>query len=486
MRLLSLLPRIFAIFLIILPPLFAVRQSEKMQGSDFVMTFYPAGAMIASGQAANIYPPPSATSFIDAPFNLFAHKTLAQLPKQDVAIYMYSPLVAAVFVPFSWLSPTAALLLWQTLSLLVLALVAYMLSAGSRKKAFDYFFMLVLFCPVFHTLLIGHLGIVLGLLPLCLGYLLWQKGRELGAGYVWGFLALKPQFLPAALLVAGALLLRRRAKVALGLVLGLLSFAALSAAVLGPDIFVSWLRCLKMADTLFANPIYGFPEYMVVSLPAVLLQSFPHALRATAKMPIYAFAGLVGLVTLWRSVQVLRSAELEARSVAAAIAVAAAETDADTVTKSAAETDEETGTQSAAKTETEAKPNSKAATAIEAKSANVVARAHALIMTLGLLVLPLVLPHFIFYDMCGLGLICIIANQDFWTGTDGGAMRAVRRSIWWACNIYFVIFMFVSVGFLKQWYALSLILIFGLLYYRVFKLSCKTNSPGVPAAVEGE
>lgn len=401
-----------------------------MEGSDFVMTFYPAGAMIASGQAANIYPPAGATSFIDAPFNLFAHKLLAHLPKEYVAIYMYPPLVAAVFVPLSMLSAPVAMVLWQILTVGVMGFVAFLFSAGSGKKAFDYFFMMALFCPIFHTLLIGHLGVVLGLLPLALGYFLLTRGKELAAGYTWGFLAFKPQFLPAVLLVSGALFLTRRPRAAIGMVLGLATFTALSAIVLGPEIFLSWLHSFKLSDTIFANPAYGFPEYMVVSLPAVLMQCFPHDMRAVAKLPIYAIAGAIGLYTLWRSVMILRAA-------------GSSEGDAAEIAKS--------------KT-----------------------RSLSLVMTLGLLVLPLVLPHFLFYDMSGMALICIIAYQECFKDQEGGIMRAVRRLMWWVCNIYYVTFMFATVKPLKHWYALGLVLFFAFLYYRVLGLFSNKAGPLVP------
>jgi hypothetical protein len=432
LRLLSLLPRILAIFLIILPPLVAIRQPALMEGSDFVMTFYPAGAMIASGQAANIYPPPGATSFIEAPFNLFAHKLLVHLPKQYVAIYMYPPLVAAVFVPLSMLSATAALVLWQCLSVAVMALVAFMFSGGSRAKGLDYFFMMALFCPIFHTLLIGHLGVVLGLLPLALGYFFLVRGKDLAAGYTWGFLAFKPQFLPAVLLVAGALFFTKRPRATIGMVLGLATFTALSALVLGPDIFLSWLRSFKMSDTIFANPAYGFPEYMVVSLPAVLMQCFPHDMRALAKLPIYAIAGAIGLYTLWRGVSLLRAA-------------------------------------GAAKGDESAIASSKR-------------RALALLMSLGLLVLPLVLPHFLFYDMSGLALLCIIAYQDCFSDPDAGIMKVVRRLMWWVCNIYYLTFMFATVKPLKHWYALGLVLFFAFLYYRVLGLCTAGAGPRAATA----
>lgn len=394
-----------------------------MQGCDFVMTFYPAGAMIASGQAASLYPPASATSFIDAPFNLYVHKVLTFLPPAFVGIYMYSPLVAAVFVPFSFLSATAALVLWQVITILTLLLVSCMLAEKKGKRTFDYFFMMALFCPVFHTLLIGHLGVVLGLLPLALGYYLWLRGRDLAAGFAWGFLAFKPQFLPAAMLVAGALLLTKKPRLALGMVCGLATFAGLSMVALGPEIFSAWLHSLKMADTIFANPAYGFPEYMVVSLPAVLLQSFPHAARATAKLPIYGLSALIGLFSLWQCVMLLRRRPVFE------------------------------------------------------------AREKALVMSLGLLVLPLVLPHYLFYDMCGMALFCAIAYQDFWTPVEGGIMRAVRRLMWWMCNLYYLGFMFLTVKPLGQWYALLLVLLFAWLYYRVWQLFRAPTEPSVEAVL---
>jgi len=401
-----------------------------MQGCDFVMTFYPVGAMVAAGQAANIYPPADATSFIDAPFNIYAHKLLTSLPKEYVAIYMYSPLVAAVFVPFSLMSATVALGLWQVLSVATLFLVSFMLAGKKRKETVDYFFMMALFCPIFHTLLIGHLGIVLGLLPLAAGYYLWTKNRELAAGFVWGFLAFKPQFLPAAMLVAGALLLTRRPKMLAGLALGLGSFVALSVLVLGPTIFSSWLHSLKMADTIFANPAYGFPEYMVVSLPAVLLQSFPHAARAAAKLPIYGLSAAIGLFTLWHAVKLLRL-----------------------------------------------KPDG-----ADALDSNTLARSRALVMTLGLFVLPLVLPHYLFYDMCGMALICAIAYQQCWSPAQAGIMRLLRRLLWWVCNLFYCGFMFLTVKPLGQWYAFILVAFYALLYYRVLRLPAQTESES--AAVE--
>ncbi len=264
MRLVSLLLKILAVFLLFLPLLIAASQAVIMQGSDFVMTFYPVGKMVVEGLAQNIYPPPSATSFVDAPFNLYVHQLLTFLPKQYVAVYMYSPLMALFFVPFSFLTPQHALIAWQILSIAVLALVAWLSSRGDRWLALEYFSMLALFCPVFHTLLIGHLGIVVGLLPLALGYALLSRGKEMSAGIAWAALVLKPQFLPTVMLVCGALLLSKRPKATIGFIIGLFVFGLATVLALGPDLFGQWLNSFKMSDTIFAKAGYQFPAYMVV------------------------------------------------------------------------------------------------------------------------------------------------------------------------------------------------------------------------------
>ena len=427
MQLVSLLLKILAVFLLFLPLLIAASQPVIMQGSDFVMTFYPVGKMVVEGLAQNIYPPPSASSFVDAPFNLYVHQLLTFLPKQYVAVYMYSPLMALFFVPFSFLTAQHALIAWQIFSIFVLALVAWLSSRGDRYRALEYFSMLALFCPIFHTLLIGHLGIVVGLLPLALGYALLSRGKDVAAGMVWGALVLKPQFLPTALLVCGALFFSKRPKATIGLLIGFLLFGLATVFALGPDLFSEWLNSFKMSDTIFAKAGYQFPAYMVVSLPAVIVQTFP-GLPAT-KMVAYGLAGLIGLFALWRGTSILSGAK----------------------------------------------------TALTNQATVAEVRAHraavALVMLEGLFVLPLVLPHFLFYDFCGLALLAVIAGQGHLWGVEAGRVKFLRLATWWACNLYYVTFMFLPVAPLKQWYALLLVLLFAFFFYKI---------PGVGAARESD
>src|SRR6266508_6592023 len=63
-------------------------QREKFQESDFIMTFYVAGHLAASGRSAELYPHPDARSFIDSPFNKAAHTLLPHLPISTTGAYM--------------------------------------------------------------------------------------------------------------------------------------------------------------------------------------------------------------------------------------------------------------------------------------------------------------------------------------------------------------------------------------------------------------
>ena len=127
------------------------------------MDFYTVGAMMRTGLGAGIYPPSGAESFFNAPFDNFCKQLLPFLDKNSVAIYMYSPLLAMLFAPFSLMAPPVAMIAFQILCILALILVAFLLGYREGwKKCLGVVCMAALFCPVFHTLLIGQLGIVYG------------------------------------------------------------------------------------------------------------------------------------------------------------------------------------------------------------------------------------------------------------------------------------------------------------------------------------
>jgi Glycosyltransferase family 87 len=273
-------------------------QREKFQESDFIMTFYVAGHLAASGRSAELYPQPDARSFIDSPFDKAAHALLPHLPKATTGAYMYIPVVAGLFAPFSFIDPNLSLFFWQALSVLALGLSCLLLARLTALKTTDAFFLCFLYAPVFLTLWAGQLGLTLGLLPLCVGYFLLLRQRPLIAGLVWSVLLLKPQFLFAPAFVALACAMRRRYRTLVGMMLGLMAWIALTVVVFSPSVTLQWLLSHKVSDAYFFEGLQGIPSHLLTGLPANLLVLFPVDERKLVKLPLYAAAAALWLFGL--------------------------------------------------------------------------------------------------------------------------------------------------------------------------------------------
>jgi len=195
---------------------------NKFVESDYIVDFYPAGHLAATGQVSELYPGPNDNSIWDSPFDKAAHSLLPQLSKDSPAIFRYSPLVAAIFAPFSILSPHISLLAWQMTSIAALILSCIFLSRTNLAKAVDIVFLSALFFPVMVNLWAGQVSLVLGLLPLSAGYFLLIKECPFASGLAWSFLALKPQYFPVPVLVALAQAFIGRLQCIAGLIAGVL------------------------------------------------------------------------------------------------------------------------------------------------------------------------------------------------------------------------------------------------------------------------
>lgn len=274
-------------------------QRERFQESDFIMTFYVAGHLVASGRSDELYPQPDARSFIDSPFDKAAHALLPHLPKATTGAYMYIPLVAGFFAPFSFIDPNLSLFLWQALSVLALGLSCLLLSRLTAWKTSDAFFLSFLYTPVFLTLWAGQLGLGLGLLPLCAGYVLLLRQRPLAAGFVWSVLLLKPQYFFPAAFVALACAVRRRYRALVGIMLGLTVLIALTILAFSPSVTLQWLLSHRVSDAYFFEGLQGIPNHLLTGLPANLMVLFPVNERRAVKFPLYAGAAALWLFGLW-------------------------------------------------------------------------------------------------------------------------------------------------------------------------------------------
>ena len=274
-------------------------QRERFEESDFIMTFYVAGRLAATGRARELYPPPDARSFTGTAFDKAAHEFLPHLPSASIGAYMYIPLIAGFFAPFSLVGPNFALLFWQALSVAALAVCAMLLARLSAMKASEIFFLSFLFGPVFLTLWAGQLGLGFGLLPLCLGYFLLMRDRSLAAGIAWSFLVLKPQYFFAAAFVGLVSAVARRYRILLGMSCGMFGLILLTVATFSWPVTTQWLLSHRVADAYFFSGLQGIPSHLLTGLPANLLILFPLEQREWVKLPLYAAAAALWLFGLW-------------------------------------------------------------------------------------------------------------------------------------------------------------------------------------------
>ena len=276
-----------------------VSQRARFQESDFIMTFYVAGHLVATDRSSELYPQANLQSFTDTPFDRAAHALLPHLPETTIGAYMNIPLVAAFFAPFSYLDPNLSLFLWQALSVLALVLGSNMLSQTTGIKTSELFFLSFFYLPVFLTLWAGQLGLVFGFLPLCLGYLLLLKKKPLASGLVWSLLIAKPQYLLVGLFVALASASHRRYRLLIGLVLGGFSLIALTLITFSLPLTVQWLASHRVSDAYFFAGKQGIPSHLLTGLPANILVLLPLDQRGNIKLPLYAGATAMWLLGMW-------------------------------------------------------------------------------------------------------------------------------------------------------------------------------------------
>jgi hypothetical protein len=275
--------------------------------SDYLMTFHTAGYIASHGLWDILYPQAGAVSFAGAPFDKQAHALLPQMPSWSVAEYMYMPLSAYIFAPFSQLTPTASLIWWQLTSLGALYL-GNVLTLGRGQKALLATCAAFAFIPLVFTLWIGQVGLVFALLPLAAGYHLLTRKQYFFAGLVFALLILKPQMLVPALFMVVLELGRKHFAPLGGLITGTMIMAQLNYGLAGEALCNAWLRCLALSDKIYSDPGQGVAVHLATSLPRAILLSQPLATHAFIKPALYLLAFVLLLAGLAATVKLARSA----------------------------------------------------------------------------------------------------------------------------------------------------------------------------------
>lgn len=313
--------------------------------SDYLMTFHTAGWIAAHDKWAILYPAADATAFQGAPFDKLSHQLLPNMPATSISEYMYMPMSALVFAPYSALKIEFSLLAWQLTSLAAIFASTYLILVGSAKnmaretseaattqpvplepcnpsdpsnlpeansatpkiRISKLYLSLTAaatlsFLPVCFTLWIGQVGLVFGLLPLASGFF-FLGSSPLLAGIIFSLLFLKPQMLFLAVFLIVSELAQKRVMALVGMCVGVMFLAQSNAIVFGPEVFQAWLNCLKLSDKIFSDPANGVAIHLATSLPRAVLLSQPVAQHGMLKPIVYGLAFLLlalglGVVTM--------------------------------------------------------------------------------------------------------------------------------------------------------------------------------------------
>ena len=284
-----------------------MRPLSAICDTDYVTALYAAGHMVGHGAGHDIYPALSAENFYHEKFALYTRELLGKPDTGWLYLFSYPAAVAMLCAPFSFMDPRISLACWQVFSILGLlaGVLAFCAVPGTRANALTVFLASCLFLPMLDVVVVGQTSLILGLLPLCLGYYLWQKERYFIAGLAWSVMGLKPQIaLPIAVIAAAMLLAtifrwtekRETLSLIAGLLCGTVVLHAVPSLLLGPDIFLLWLNGVRMSGAAFAAEKTGYWQYhLFCSLPCLSVLCFPKELCLQVRQVSYV-GGLLALV----------------------------------------------------------------------------------------------------------------------------------------------------------------------------------------------
>lgn len=290
-----------------------LQMPKEVSNSDYLMTYHTAGQLVREGNARQLYPPADATSFIDTDFDKAAHRILPLLPARATAEYMYMPLVAGLFVPFSYLPLGYSILAWQILSLIAVAYSAFLISShasqtdeASNLDIASGWISLTLI-PLALSIWIGQLSVIYGLLPLVGGLYFVFKRKDMLGGLVWSLAVLKPQFFIVAAMMTFGLATARRFKPIIGIACGIIAIITINLVLFSPELFREWLTTLKLADAVYSDTKFGVNTQLATSLPRSIILLLPVEQHAIFKPLIYALSAILGAIGLFFVSKLIRS-----------------------------------------------------------------------------------------------------------------------------------------------------------------------------------
>lgn len=280
-----------------------MRDEKVLVDTDFVACLYAAGHMVSHGHGTGLYPSLGATDFYNEEFAVYTRGLLGKSDKTWLFHFSYPAIVAIMLAPYSVLPFRAALIAWQLLSVFSYFMSAYCFAKTQNKySAGTIFLCSCAFLPVLQTMVVGQNSLVLGLLPLSLGYFFWQRENPLASGLVWSLVGLKPQLAIPVAAIAFTLLLstfiydlskREVAKLWVGLIAGTILLHLIPCFIFGFETFPLWLNSVKLGAAAFGAEKSGYWQYhLFCSVPCVAIISLPRELW----LKVRPFAFITGII----------------------------------------------------------------------------------------------------------------------------------------------------------------------------------------------
>lgn len=188
---------------------------------------------------------------VDAERNLRAARDLVAGQFGTDHGYVYSPLAAALTVPWTWIPQALAISLWLALRLGLLAAGTAVATRGRpAAERLLVFVAVALFVPTLYDLLLGNVSI---LLAAAVALVAWRRDATwtgIALGLVLATVP-KPQLVP---ILIWMLAYRRQALV--GTVVTAAGATGLAALTLGAPAYGEWIAVLRSVDYL-SSPMYG-------------------------------------------------------------------------------------------------------------------------------------------------------------------------------------------------------------------------------------
>ncbi len=250
----------------------------KPYGYDFI-TFWGASHLALGGEAAAAYD-----------MVRIAAAEQAAVPGLDsVYLWHYPPTFFLVILPLALLPYLAAYLLFVGATLALYAAVVRRIAPGPQALL-----LIAAYPGLFVNLFHGQNGFLTAAI---LGAaLLSIDRRPLAGGGLFGLMAYKPQF---AVLVPVALAASRNWRAFAAAAVVAIAFVALSTAVLGTDVLVTFLRNTSFVRTLMED---GFlPWHKMPTIFAALRMLGVGIAPAYAAQAVCAAVALIGVAVVWRA-----------------------------------------------------------------------------------------------------------------------------------------------------------------------------------------